>query len=67
MSQTVSQAILFVFVFYIVSALIAITLLTLCIISLRAKIKFYKNMNRFIDENKERVSSIITDMQTKNS
>ena len=65
MPQTASQAIMVVFIGYILSAIIVITLFTLCVIALRAKIKFYKNMNRFIDENKDRVSRIFADSAEK--
>lgn len=59
--EPVSQAIQIALIGYIVSALIIITLFTLIVITLSAKIKFYKKMNQFIDENKDRVSSIIAD------
>lgn len=60
------QALQIIIIAYIVLALMIITLFTLCVIALSAKIKFYKKMNRFIEENKDRVSSIIANSAENN-
>lgn len=60
------QALQIIIIAYIVLALMIITLFTLCVIALSAKIKFYKKMNRFIEENKDRVSSLIANSAENN-
>jgi len=60
------QALQIIIIAYIVLALMIITLFTLCVIALSAKIKFYKKMNRFIEENKDRVSSMIANSAENN-
>ena len=60
------QALQIIIIAYIVLALMIITLFTLCVIALSAKIKFYKKMNQFIEENKDRVSSIIANSAENN-